>query len=257
MKTAGTRLIKDQAALDALLTEHFGGTKSSLPNVSVDFARETVLVVSGGLGSSCGDRLQIEDIQQVEAGKLKVSYRTVVNTKAICITLLHSPVHIVVAGLAANSVQTSAFVALASSSDVNLSTLDVGSSAGITTAQNRLITAQASFATLLQTHLARSGGITIDPASVDFSTQSVVGVFLGNTPGTPTVDARIERLSLSSEGVLYVRAKAVTTSNASAATPVTQAFHLVRADVAPGAVKEVVFHVEPHVATAELLTGQR
>ena len=91
----------------------------------------------------------------------------------------------------------------------------------------------------------------------------MVGVFLGNTPGTPTVDARIERLSLSSEGVLYVRAtasttsNAATTSNASAATPVTQAFHLVRADVAPGAVKEVVFHVEPHVATAELLTGQR
>ncbi|MBK9219818.1 MAG: hypothetical protein IPL70_16315 [Uliginosibacterium sp.] len=49
----------------------------------------------------------------------------------------------------------------------------------------------------------------------------------------------------------------MTTSNASAATPVTQPFHLVRADVAPGAIKEVVFHVEPQVATAELLTGQR
>lgn len=247
-------MIKDQAALDALLTEHFGGAKTSSP---VDFSRETVFVVARGLGSSCGDRIQIEDIQQVEAGKLKVSYRTVQDTKLVCITRPYSPVHIVVAGLAANSVQATEFVALADSSEVSLSTLDVGSSSGVTTAQNRLITDQASFATLLQTHLARSGGISIDPASVNFNIYSVVGVFLGNTPGTPSVAANIEHVSLSGEGVLYVKAKAVTTSNASAATPVTQAFHLVRANVAPGAIKGVVFHVEPQVATAELLTGQR
>lgn len=255
--TAGTRVIKDQAALDALVAEYFGEAKSSWPKGSVDFARETVLAVSAGRQPCGGNHVQIEDIQQAEAGKLKVRYRAVPRPR-ICVTgEVASPVHIVVAGLAANTVQATEFVALADSSNVSFSTLDIGSSSGITTAQNRLITDQASFATLLQTHLARSDGISIDPASVDFSTQSVVGVFLGNTPGTPSVAANIEYLSLSSEGVLYVRAKAVTTSNASAATPVTQAFHLVRADVAPGAVKEVVFHVEPHVATAELLTGQR
>jgi hypothetical protein len=186
-----------------------------------------------------------------------VSYRTVRNTKEICITRPYTPVHIVVAKLAANTVQTQEFVALADATDVSVTSIDIGSSSGVTTAQNRLIRDQASFATLLQTHLARNDGITIDPASVNFSTSSVVGVVLVNTAGTPSVSANIERVSLSSEGVLYVRATAVTTSNASAATPVTQPFHLVRADVAPGAVKEVVFHVEPQMATAELVTQQR
>lgn len=250
--TAGTRVIKDQAALDALLAEYFGGVKASWPKESVDFARETVLAVSTGK-LPCGRHVQIEDIQQAEAGKLKVRYRAVDRPTTICVTgEFARPVHIVVAGLAPSAVQTLEFVALADSTDVGLTNLDIGISSGVTAAQNRLITDQASFATLLQTHLARSGGISIDPASVDFRTQSVVGVFLGNTPGAPLVIADIKHLSLSSEGVLYVRASAVRTSNASAATPVTQPFHLVRANVAPGAIKEVVFHVELHVGTAEL-----
>ena len=253
--TAGTHVIKDQAALDALLAVYFGGAKPSLPKGSVDFARETVLAVATGQ-LHCGNRVRIEDIQQAAAGKLKVSYRT--EQYPICVTGQFSrPVHIVVAGLAPTAVQTSEFVALADSMLVGFSNLDTGVSSGITTAQNRLITDQASFATLLQTHLARSDGIMINPASVNFSLSSVVGVFLGNTPGTPSVAVNIEYLSLSSEGVLYVKAKAVTTSNASAATPVTQPYHLVSTEVRPSSIKEVVFHVEPQVATAELLTGQR
>ncbi|MBK9219819.1 MAG: hypothetical protein IPL70_16320 [Uliginosibacterium sp.] len=101
MMTAGTRVIKDQAALDALLAEYFGEAKSSWPKGSVDFARETVLAVSAGR-LPCGNHVQIEDIQQAEAGKLKVRYRAVPRPM-ICVTgEVVSPVQIVVAGLAAN-----------------------------------------------------------------------------------------------------------------------------------------------------------
>ncbi len=82
-------------------------------------------MVSGGLGALCSDRIQIEDIQQVEAGKLKVSYRTVRNTKEICITRPYTPVHIVVAKLAANTVQTQEFVALADATDVSVTSIDI------------------------------------------------------------------------------------------------------------------------------------
>lgn len=166
-----TVVVKDQAALEALLAEHYGSRRPDLNLPKVDFTRQMVVGVFLGLQDR-GCRYAAITKVAAEGRQLRVDYNGVdLMTFAVCTEALSSPAALAIVDRTDGAVE---FVNVAPE-QVKFSVVDSTRNSGITKEQNVVIRDEATFSAMWAIH---SPGA--DMPKIDFSQNMVIAAFHGS-----------------------------------------------------------------------------
>ncbi|MEH6436732.1 protease complex subunit PrcB family protein [Massilia sp. DD77] len=216
--TAREVVIKDQAAWSALWAEH---TRNRVPAPAlpeVDFSSQMLVgVFSGDRGNGC---IETSVLRTVARGsKLVVEYEERdITAVAICMAAVSQPMHVVAVERVDAPVE---FVKVESGAQSFL-TLDAGNRSGITAPRKLVVRDSAAFQALWAEH----AGPDAKAPEVDFASQMVVGVFLGNAPSA-CHGTQIEGVSRSAERITVRQVNTEPGPGIACAMMVTYPAHLV------------------------------
>ena len=226
-----TVVIKDQAAWDKLWAQHTAGRTPAPSQPKIDFTRKLLLgVFAGEYASGC--RSMVVGRVAAGASKLEVEIdERDVTAVAICLPVVVQPMQVV----AVDRIDADVAFNKVAASDIMFQTADATSLSGVHEELTVVIKDEAAWTRLWNEHAPGRA----KPA-VDFASQMVVGVFLGNGPSS-CYGTAIDGI-LRTDGKILVRElRSVPGPEIMCAMHVTTPAHLV---VIPRSDLPVVFSTE-------------
>lgn len=226
-----TLVIKDQAAWDKLWAQHTAGRTPVPSQPKIDFTRKMLLAVfAGEYNSGCRSMV----IGRVAAGATKVEVEIDerdVTTVAICLPVVVRPMQVV----AVDRMDADVGFNKVAASDIIFRTADATSLSGIQEARTVVVKDEAAWTRLWNEHAPGR-----DKPAVDFASQMVVGVFMGNGPSS-CYSTAIDGILGTADKILVREVRSVPGPDIMCAMHVTTPAHLA---VIPRSDLPVVFSTE-------------